>query len=61
MSIWLFAAMVLCDADGAQLFTKAGDVERLGRKSAAALDRILDAGMKLNRIRPEDVDDAEKN
>jgi len=43
------AAATLVDDNGRLLFTPA-DVEALGRKSAAALDRVLAAAQKLNRI-----------
>lgn len=49
-----FAVLVVCDEKGERVFTDQ-DAEALGRKSAAALDRILDAGMKLNRITEAEV------
>ncbi|HKD37475.1 MAG TPA: hypothetical protein VKB78_11765 [Pirellulales bacterium] len=54
------AAATVCDDTGARLFTDAEAAE-LGEKSAAALDRIFDAAMRLNRITKRDVDDLEKN
>ena len=56
----LFAVAVLCDGKGAPMFADA-DAEALGKKSAAALDRIFDVGAKLNRLRPEDVEELAKN
>jgi hypothetical protein len=43
-----------------QLFT-VGDIEALGKKSAAALDRIFAVSQKLSKITKEDVDDLVKN
>jgi hypothetical protein len=54
------AAACICDDQGARLFSDA-DVAELGQKSAAALDRIFDVAMRLNRISKKDVDDLEKN
>ena len=55
-----FAIAVLCDGKGQPMFTDA-DAEPLGKKSAAALDRVFDAGRKLNRLRAEDVEELAKN
>lgn len=55
-----FAAQVCCDADGAFIFTGA-DVEWLTKKNAAALNRILDAGLRLSGMTAADVDGLEKN
>ena len=55
-----FAVAVLCDGKGAAMFADA-DVEQVGKKSAAALDRIFEAGRKLNRLRKEDVEELAKN
>jgi len=43
------AAATIVDDNGNLLFT-AADVAALSRKSAAALDRVLSAAQKLNRI-----------
>ena len=51
-----FAVLVACDQTGAPLFG-VGDVEALGAKAAAPLDRILEAGMRLNGLRQKDVDE----
>jgi hypothetical protein len=53
-------AVCLCDDQGARLFSDA-DAEQLGRKSAAALDRIFAAAQKLNRIGAADVEELAKN
>lgn len=50
---WL-AALTVCDADGTALFTVA-DVEALGRKSAAALERVFAAASRLNALTDRDV------
>lgn len=54
------AVHTVCDEQGEMLFTMA-DVEALSQKSAAALDRIFAAAVKLNRISKEDIDELEKN
>ena len=55
----LVAASVVDEA-GNPLFTSA-DVEALGRKSAAALDRICKAAQKLNRLTDADLEDVKGN
>ena len=42
------------------MFTVA-DIEALGKKSAAALDRIFTASQKLSKISEKDVEDLAKN
>lgn len=42
------------------LFTPA-DIEALGRKSAAALDRVFGVSQRLSKITKDDIDDLEKN
>lgn len=56
-----FAAIVLCDESGKRLFVTEAEYALLGRKSAAALDRVWDAGRKLNGMEAVDIEDAEKN
>ncbi len=41
-----FLVHVICDAEGHKLFTEA-DVERLGQKSSAVLDRLWKAARRL--------------
>lgn len=53
-------ARCVIDEQGALLFTDA-DVEVLGKKSAAALDRIYDVVLRMNAMRQEDIKDLEKN
>lgn len=53
-------ALTVVDEQGARLFTHA-DIEALGGKSAAALDRVFEAAKRLNRIGAADVEDLRKN
>ena len=46
--------------DGKPLFTRK-DAEQLGAKSAAALDRVFTAALKLNAFSNQDVDDLAGN
>ena len=55
-----FVALVLCDENGKRLFSD-GEIRALGRKSAKALDRIFEAGLKLNGMNEKGVADLEKN
>lgn len=55
-----FAAAFLCDDSGAAIFT-AADIELLGGKSAAVLERVWNAGQKLNALNPSAVEDLAKN
>lgn len=50
-----FVALTACSANGAPLF-EPGDVDKLTRKSAAVLDRVFTAAMKLNGMLKEEVD-----
>jgi hypothetical protein len=56
----LFAALCLCDDKGKPIFTEA-DISALGEKSSKALDRVYRAGIKLNAIGKDDIDELEKN
>jgi hypothetical protein len=54
-------ALSVVDAEtGARLFDDA-DVGALGRKSAAALQRVFDVAQKLSGLSREDVDELTKN
>lgn len=55
-----FAALVISDENGTRLFND-GDIVKLGEKSSTALDSILEAGMKLNKVTSDDVEDMVKN
>lgn len=50
------AAYTLCDQQDNRLFGK-DDIELLGQKSAAALDRVFAVASRLNRLRKEDVEE----
>lgn len=50
------AAATVVDADGARLFDDS-DIGPLGKKSAAAMDRIMGVAMKLNGLSATDVED----
>lgn len=54
------AVCTVCDANGVSLF-KSEDVAALGEKSSAALDRVFDVALRLNRLRASDVAELEKN
>lgn len=56
-----FCAMVMVDESGARLFPDVSDVESLGSKSAAALDRVYDVGRRLSGLTREAEAAAEKN
>jgi hypothetical protein len=55
-----FCVLVICDESGNRIFND-NHVSVLGKKSAAALDRIFDAGRKLNGMTDGDVKELEKN
>lgn len=55
-----FCAMTACNEKGERLFSF-DDIEALGHKSGAALDRLFDAAAELNRLRNEDVEELLKN
>ena len=54
------ACFTVCDGGGALVFTPA-DISLIGAKSAAALQRIFNKALKLNRLSKSDVDELEKN
>jgi hypothetical protein len=55
------AVLVCCDADGKRIFSTDETAVPLGKKSAAALDRIWDAARTLNRMDDASIEEAEKN
>jgi len=55
------AAMTIIDPETKQLMFTVGDIEALGKKSAAALDRIFDVSRKLSKIASTDVEELAKN
>lgn len=54
------AAATLTDEKGNLLFTYE-DIEELGKKSQLALDRVVSASQKLNKMTNADLEEAEKN
>jgi len=52
--------LTICDEEGTRLFA-AKDMDELGKKSAAALDRIFTVAQRLNGLSGEDVEDLAKN
>ncbi len=53
------ACLTVCDAEGVLLF-EYDDVEKLGLKNCAPLDRIFDVAMRINKISASDVEELEK-
>jgi hypothetical protein len=49
-------ALTVIDEEGNRLFSEK-DIEWLGQKSAAALEKIFDVSQRLNAIREQDVED----
>lgn len=54
------AASTITDELGNLLFT-ANDIEALGLKSQAALDRVVVESQRLNKLTNDDLEEAEKN
>jgi hypothetical protein len=54
------AAATLVDDSGKLMFSEA-DINKLGQKSGAALDRIFAVAQKLNRITDQEVEQLAKN
>lgn len=54
------AAYSIVDESGQRIFSDA-DIARLGKKSAAALNRVVDVCQRLSGITKKDMDDLEKN
>jgi len=55
-----FVALCAIDEAGNLLFTP-DDVDALGAKSAAAVQRVFNAAQKLNALSAKDIQDLEKN
>ena len=53
-------ALTVVDADGKRLFSDK-DAELLGKKSAAALDRVFEIAQKLSGLSPEDMEELSGN
>lgn len=56
-----FAAQIVVDENGKRQFVTEEHINLLGEKSGAALERIFVRGLKLNRIREEDVQELVEN
>lgn len=56
----LLVSLTACDEQGTRLFTDA-DVEKLSKKSAAAMSRVFDVAMRLSGFTDADVEDLQKN
>jgi hypothetical protein len=54
------AAATVCDDEGNLLFEKA-DIDVLATKSGAAVDRLFDVALRINKLRKKDIDELEKN
>lgn len=54
------AALCIVDDKGQRMFSEK-EIEALGRKSASALDRIVKAAQRLNKLTEGDVETARKN
>lgn len=55
-----FAALVVCDAEGNPIFSEF-DTQDLGRKNAAAIERIWKVGQRLSGYTDEEFEDLVKN
>lgn len=55
------AVMICCDESGSRIFKTDQMAVALGKKVASALDRILEAGNRLNFMDNESLDGLEKN
>jgi hypothetical protein len=53
-------SLCIVDENGKQIFSDT-DIEALGEKSAAAVDRLYAASLKLNAMSVEDIKELEKN
>lgn len=53
-------AFCVVDDDGNAMFA-AEDVEALGRKSAAAVNRLFEAAQKLNKMTDDDLEESKGN
>lgn len=54
------AALCICTRDGKRVFGE-DDAHELGRKSAPAMDRIVQAILELNGLAPTSIEEAKKN
>ena len=54
-----FCAAVIVDEKGNRVFND-NEIVKLGNKSASALDRVFDAGQRLNKFSDKDVEELAK-
>jgi hypothetical protein len=54
------AALTIVDEEGERLFSDE-QISQLGRKSAAALDRVCEVASRINGLRPEDIEELAGN
>jgi hypothetical protein len=54
----VFAVLALCDEAGRPAFTEA-DIPALAGKSAAAIDRVVEAAIRLNKVSTADIETLE--
>lgn len=54
------AALTICDEQGNRMFSDK-DIEALGRKSAAALRRVVEKAQELSAVSQSDVEELTKN
>lgn len=54
------AVLSICDSDGSRQFTNE-DIDVLAKKNATALERVGMAAMRLNKLRPKDIEELAKN
>lgn len=54
-------AMTVIDPETKELMFTVADIETLGKKSAAALDRIFTVAQRLSKITAEDIEELTKN
>ena len=55
------AQKTIIDPETKELMFSLGDIEAIGKKSAAALDRVFSASQKLSKISDSDVEELVKN
>lgn len=56
-----FAALALCDEQGARLFTDERDIANLAAKNASAVSRIAEVAQRLSGFSKTDIEELEKN
>lgn len=55
------ASMAICDPETKAFIFTAADIEALGQRNFAALNRVCDAASNLSALTPEDMEKLEKN